>query len=35
MKAAKTFWALVATEENEEESELASFVLSFDRNSNV
>jgi hypothetical protein len=27
MKAAKTLWALVTTEENEEESELASFVF--------
>jgi hypothetical protein len=33
MKAAKTLWALVATEENEEETELASFVFSFDQNS--
>jgi hypothetical protein len=33
MKAAKTLWALVTTEENEEETELASFVFSFDQNS--
>jgi hypothetical protein len=38
MKAAKTLWALVTTEENEEEtefSELASFVFSFHQNRNA